>query len=187
MGVTDWMWFHCTRLDAKFTKQLSRIWPWSSWLNAVMIVTAKYTPITMLAVLVIASMNLFPLGMSPMLSFWSVASAIVAALVIRALHEPVSRMTARPRPFDTEPFEPLVRHDPGDSFPSNHAAGAFALAVGASHLPFFHIVLLVLAFALAISRIYCGLHHFTDVFAGAAGGTAVGMVVSHIQTMAHLM
>lgn len=187
MDISGWFWFQCTRLDNQVTKRVSQIWRVSSSLNAGMIITAKYTPIAMLSVLVIAAFGLISLDISPAQRFWSVASAIVSALVIRVLHEPVSRITARDRPFDTEPFEPLLDHDAGDSFPSNHAGGAFALAIGASHLPSFHVILLCLAIALSVSRIYCGLHHFSDVFTGALGGVTVGLVFADIQVILHLV
>jgi undecaprenyl-diphosphatase len=65
----------------------------------------------------------------------------------------------------------------GGSFPSGHAASAFAGAVALSYLwrlgtPLF----LLLAAAIAFSRVHVGVHYPGDVLAGAALGTIVGLV-----------
>ncbi|GMA62285.1 phosphatase PAP2 family protein [Alicyclobacillus fastidiosus] len=179
MELTSAVWRQFTRADAAVTRSLTEMWPKAPWLNAVMIVTAKYTPIVMLAVLVVAASDVIEVT-TEVTAFTSVAASIVAALVIRTLHEPVSRLTSRPRPFDTEPFEPLLAHDRGESFPSNHAAGAMALACGAIHLPGYNCILLTLAVGLCFSRIYCGLHHLSDVVVGAVGGTTCGIVCAFV-------
>lgn len=92
-----------------------------------------------------------------------------ALLVNQALVHPWSR----PRPFTEHPATLLLppSHDP--SFPSDHAAFAFAIAValllgtrrlGAPVLPF--------AALLAFSRVYTGEHYVSAVAAGAAVGAA---------------
>jgi undecaprenyl-diphosphatase len=85
----------------------------------------------------------------------------------------------RPRPFDTLPdIDPLLGGTLGSSLPSGHAATSFAGAVvlGALFrrgLPAF----LVLAAAIAYSRVYLGVHYPSDVLAGAAVGAAVALLV----------
>ncbi|WAH35782.1 phosphatase PAP2 family protein [Alicyclobacillus dauci] len=186
MGITNWIWQTCTYCDALITREIHRLWRRLPWLNAAMVVVAKYTPVFMLAVLVVAATGILQTTQHYVVTFASVSSSIVAAVAIRLIHEPISRMTARPRPFDTEPFEPLLAHEQGESFPSNHAGGALALACGAIHLPFFREILLVMALCLCFSRIYCGLHHFSDVVVGAIGGTTVGLLCAGIQAGIHL-
>lgn len=180
MDIADWIWNRSTRIDLAITRYMQMMWRKSHLINATMVIVAKYTPIFMLLTLVIASTGWLRVGSAPSHAPWNVASSIVSALVIRALHEPISRFVHRPRPFDSEPFQPLLRHDPGDSFPSNHAAGGFALAAGAQHLSGYFPILLCLAILLAISRIYCGLHHFSDVWIGALGGICVGLTIATI-------
>jgi membrane-associated phospholipid phosphatase len=97
--------------------------------------------------------------------------AIVAVAVL-------GRTVDRRRPFArvAEP-RPLVAHAPGRSFPSRHTACAVAMAIIATPgSPIAGRIMGGLAAALAISRIYVGLHFPTDVLAGAAVGTAVGLL-----------
>jgi undecaprenyl-diphosphatase len=84
----------------------------------------------------------------------------------------------RVRPALADPtIEALVRVPESASFPSGHAATAFAaaVAVGASY-PRLRWPLLGLAALVAISRIYLGVHYALDVVAGAALGLAVGLL-----------
>jgi YegS/Rv2252/BmrU family lipid kinase len=102
------------------------------------------------------------------------AIALASALVNGPLKmlarrdRPVSRAEDRPPPF------PL----PGSSsFPSGHAASAFAFAIGASIeearvLP----LLLPAAAGVAYSRVRLRLHYPFDVLAGAAIGTGAGVL-----------
>jgi undecaprenyl-diphosphatase len=83
----------------------------------------------------------------------------------------------RPRPFETHAdVDPLLGGTLGSSLPSGHAATSFAGAVvlGALYrpgLPYF----LLLAVAIAYSRVYLGVHYPLDVIAGAAIGAAVSL------------
>jgi membrane-associated phospholipid phosphatase len=60
------------------------------------------------------------------------------------------------------------------SFPSAHAATSFAGARAFSRAGAPAAPLYALAGALALSRLYLGMHHPSDVLAGALLGTAVG-------------
>ena len=83
----------------------------------------------------------------------------------------------RPRPFESLPeVDPLLGGTLGSSLPSGHAATSFAGAVVLAALyrrglPYF----LLLAVAIAYSRVYLGVHYPADVIAGAAIGTAVSL------------
>jgi undecaprenyl-diphosphatase len=180
MGLMDSFWAICLHVDNWVTRQIERLWPKWTFVNVVMVVVAKYTPIAMLGLFVTAAADVIGGTSDERMTFLRAGSAIVAAVVIRLIHEPISRLLARPRPFDTEPFQPLLAHDPGDSFPSNHAGGAMALACGASGLSGYHTILLVMAICLCISRVYCGLHYMSDVVVGAAGGICVGLICANL-------
>jgi undecaprenyl-diphosphatase len=64
------------------------------------------------------------------------------------------------------------------SFPSGHTASAFAFATAAGDaVPPLRPVLLALAGLVGYSRVHTGVHHPTDVIAGAAVGVAAGKIV----------
>jgi undecaprenyl-diphosphatase len=104
--------------------------------------------------------------------------ALVAACVWCAdlLASAIKLGAARPRPGETiAAADPLV-HTFGSSFPSGHAATSFAAAVVlASLVPRGVVWFLLLAAAIAYSRVYVGVHYPLDVAAGALVGAAIGL------------
>jgi undecaprenyl-diphosphatase len=66
------------------------------------------------------------------------------------------------------------------SFPSGHAAAAFAFATGVGHvLPAAAIPLRGLAALVGYSRVHTGVHYPGDVVAGALMGTALAQFTTH--------
>jgi membrane-associated phospholipid phosphatase len=88
----------------------------------------------------------------------------------------------RRRPDREGAAVPLARHVPmprSTSFPSGHAASAFAFATGAGHvLPAAGGPLRLLAAAVAYSRVHTGVHYPADVVIGALVGASAGAAVS---------
>ncbi len=108
------------------------------------------------------------------------ASASLATFASQALKRSLTR--ARP---DTSiiGFEALARNPDRFSFPSGHAAAAFAVAVAFMGEPFaLGPLALLLAVSIGLSRVYLGAHYPLDVGAGALlgvlGGLAARLLVS---------
>ena len=82
---------------------------------------------------------------------------------------------ARARPFDAVADVRVVGTRPTTySFPSGHAAMAFGGAIGLMAIWPRQVWLLGLAFAIAVSRIYVGVHYPLDVLVGGLVGGAIG-------------
>ncbi len=107
---------------------------------------------------------------------WGVLLLTVAAVVLAdSAAAAVKALVDRPRPFVRYP-EPKVlvprAHDA--SFPSGHAATSFAAATILSlAFPKAAPAFLVLAAAVAYSRVYVGVHYPLDVIGGAALGAGI--------------
>ena len=109
------------------------------------------------------------------LTWIAVALADWTATAIKALVD-------RPRPFEryAEP-QTLVPHSHDASFPSGHASTSFAAATMLSlAFPPLAPALLLLAAAVAFSRVYVGVHYPGDVLAGAALGALVAIALRRL-------
>ncbi|HEY4452550.1 MAG TPA: phosphatase PAP2 family protein [Solirubrobacteraceae bacterium] len=76
---------------------------------------------------------------------------------------------------------PLTGTPTGLSFPSAHASTSFAGALAFTRLGLPAAPLYALAASLALSRLYLGVHHPSDVLAGALGGTALAAALTHAE------
>ncbi len=73
----------------------------------------------------------------------------------------------------------------GSSFPSGHAASAFAFAAGAGQeMPALAAPLAILASAVGFSRVHTGVHHPSDVLGGAIVGAGAGYATRRLWPVA---
>jgi undecaprenyl-diphosphatase len=107
---------------------------------------------------------------------WPRLVAVGASLVLSfALGLVAATVHAEPRPFTAYPhLHRLVQHAAGQSFPSDHATAAFALAlaVGVFLSRRAGVVLFVAALLIGFSRVYDGIHYPGDIL----GSLAVSVV-----------
>ncbi|HUA11475.1 MAG TPA: phosphatase PAP2 family protein [Solirubrobacteraceae bacterium] len=92
--------------------------------------------------------------------------------VTYALNTAVKLAVRRPRPA-LDGLPPLVGTPTGLGFPSAHTATAFAAARCYTRCGLAPEPLYALALALALSRLYLGVHYPSDLLAGALLGAAV--------------
>ncbi len=149
------------------------------WLNPIMVFITHFFGKAgifwiALTLLLILYKKTRPVGLTSMLSI------VINVLAVNVIVKPI---VARPRPYDvTTALTPLVEHLSDYSFPSGHTACAFACAVVLFRLlpKKFGIPALVLAFLVAISRLYVGVHYPTDVICGALFGTAAALIACRL-------
>lgn len=89
-----------------------------------------------------------------------------------------AKVHSEPRPFQTHQVHQLIAHEPGQSFPSDHATAAFGVAFAV--LMFLSrvwgVILAVAGLAIGFARVYDGLHYPGDI-AGAALVAVLGVGV----------
>ncbi|WP_373997886.1 phosphatase PAP2 family protein [Bdellovibrio bacteriovorus] len=118
---------------------------------------------------------------------WKGLAVLLGAGVIASLADFLSGsflkdVFERARPLNSNLLEEVILRGPaagGFSFPSSHAADAFAVAAFVtSFYPRTASLLYPLAILMGYSRIYCGVHFPGDVIAGALLGLLLGKAFS---------
>lgn len=134
---------------------------------------AGYGPLLLVAAFV--ALWFWP-GLQPWRDRWQRSAVLAAgsALIALGVNQVISRAWVRPRPFVHHAAVLLLpaSHDP--SFPSDHAAFAFAVAtvllLTSRRLG---VPALFFAAVVAFARVFVGEHYPTDVVAGALVGAGV--------------
>jgi undecaprenyl-diphosphatase len=104
--------------------------------------------------------------------------------------QPIAHAIERLRPYAAHPGHAhlLISRSPDPSFPSDHATGAFALALGIwLYDRTLGAILLMLAAVLAFARVYVGTHYPGDVIAGAVIGIAVALALHRLSPVRRLI
>ncbi|MCP4262609.1 MAG: phosphatase PAP2 family protein, partial [Planctomycetes bacterium] len=104
-----------------------------------------------------------------------VAGTIVASSSVSLLKQ----LFSKPRPCHTlENVRLLVACNSDFSLPSGHSATSFTIALIIGHLyKQAKIPAFIVAFIVAFSRIYVGVHYPSDVIAGAVWGGILAMII----------
>jgi undecaprenyl-diphosphatase len=117
---------------------------------------------------------------------WKVAcvSALASAGIALLANQAIGHLWDRARPFAAHPgaVHLLAARSADPSFPSDHAAAAFAIAFAVYAVSVRAGALFLLAAtAIAVSRVALGLHYPSDVLAGALVGWASAQLVVHLR------
>lgn len=111
------------------------------------------------------------------------ANALAAAAVAMLANQVIAHIWLRARPFAAHPDATvlLTAPSPDPSFPSDHAAAAFAIAVAVLLVNRrVGAIFLAAATLIAVSRVLLGVHYPGDVLAGAFVGAAAAGAVSRV-------
>lgn len=129
-------------------------------------------------------------GLIALVIAWRMGQRLLPVVLISAFVIGIADGTAnllkllvnRPRPFVSVAHVSLLITRPASaSFPSSHATTALAGAVLLSWFwPRSRRGFLLLAIAIAFSRVYVGVHYPADVLAGAAIGTAIALAAIRV-------
>ncbi len=153
-----------------------------TWLAHTLALFSAASPIIVVALLVGAWLSVRPGSASRLRQ--GVAGAVVAAGLALGTNSLISHVWARPRPSVAHPGSVHLwftgpSADP--SFPSDHASAAFAVAFAILMVSRrFGLIMILLAGAIAISRVAIGLHYPGDVLAGAVVGLFAALVVMRL-------
>ncbi|MCP2261794.1 undecaprenyl-diphosphatase [Streptoalloteichus tenebrarius] len=112
-------------------------------------------------------------------NLWMVGQVGAALAVGFAVNRVLRWMELSRRPFESRSVVQLVQHEPGVSFPSNHATAAVtvALVVGVFVSVSWGIGLAVPAVLVALSRVFVGVHWPADILCGAVVGLVATLLV----------
>ena len=106
-----------------------------------------------------------------------ILSVIVPAVTLVGVYI-MRKLINKPRPYEKYSVSSLItKEKKGQSFPSNHAACGFVIAMtGFSISPLLGGLLLGVAVLIALTRIFSGVHFISDVAAGTFIGILMGIV-----------
>jgi membrane-associated phospholipid phosphatase len=128
-----------------------------------------------------AAMAVFGGGRGRQAALEGVVSIGVTSAVVNLGLKPVY---ARRRPDRADDEQLQARHvamPSSTSFPSGHAASAFAFAYAVGrHLPGLAVPIRLLAAAVAYSRVHTGVHYPGDVVIGSVTGAGTGAMVAAV-------
>jgi undecaprenyl-diphosphatase len=149
-------------------------------LDGAMKIAADGAEIIFLAL--VAAWFLFGLARRQYRDRYGSVAAVLAAGAALAVNQVIALFWARPRPFSIHPtVHVLLSRSTDPSFPSDHAAAAFAIATVAILVrPRLGAAAIALACLVAYARVYVGAHYPGDVLGGALVGVIVAIVLMRL-------
>ncbi|MFD0681968.1 MULTISPECIES: undecaprenyl-diphosphatase [unclassified Paenibacillus] len=158
------------------------------WFQAVNQLAAKFSTLNPLMAFCAVNLDyLFYLGV---VVYWfvrtpenrqMVVSTLLSAAAALGTNGIIGAIYHRDRPFVAHHVIQLVNHEASASFPSNHAAAAFAVAASIwlwrrkDGWVWF-----ILAALIGFSRIWSGIHYTTDIVGGAILGILIAVVIGKL-------
>ena len=108
--------------------------------------------------------------------------ALFASFLAWGITQMIKELFPTLRPFHINNETPLTLTIPFDgSFPSGHAASAFALAVSVwLHNKKYGVIFLVLATLVGMGRVLSNVHFYIDIVAGAIVGIAMAYLLGRL-------
>ena len=142
-------------------------------MNLLIIIGAKYLYLTVVAIAVGYFLFLPREKQKRMALF---AAAVLATAYLLAML--LGQLFYNPRPFVSDGITPLIPHAADNGFPSDHVLLTAAIA---SVLYVFNhklgIAVFIIAFLVGASRVFAGIHHWTDIFGSLIIAMLAGMIV----------
>ncbi|HET7630334.1 MAG TPA: phosphatase PAP2 family protein [Candidatus Saccharimonadales bacterium] len=146
----------------------------NQWLDNLMVFCSEYL------IYVIGLIFAVCLGYLLYKKQWRTAVWLLSTLVISfVILKVVGSFIIENRPFIDHRVMQLVPHDIDNSFPSDHATAALAMAVGLSLFTRWRALaagVIVLALLVGLSRVFVGVHYPGDVLAGWLIAIAGGLI-----------
>jgi undecaprenyl-diphosphatase len=144
------------------------------WLDLLAIFCARFLPYLMVVFMLVFSLYRNDIR----LFFYAVLSGVFARFVVNELVHLVYKRQRPPRVVEAKVLIPLPRNY---SFPSGHASFFFGL----SFLLFFFekelaIIFIILTCVVTVSRVFCGVHWFRDILAGALAGLVSSIFIYYL-------
>lgn len=165
-------YLHCSYMDLQVFFAINNLAGHSYILDGLGIFFAIYALPVLVGVLILLALRKHRLFLQGMF----------ASILAYGMNALIGILIPRHRPFVDYGVAKLIEKSAeSKSFPSDHAALAFAIAaVVAYAYPRWGWLLFICAILIALSRIYVGVHYPTDIIAGACVGILSAWVVHRI-------